>query len=402
MRHGASRVHLLVAMSCVGLVLEWAGSAPVEAGTFIFADEAHVDRVTHPSNYDGTGGEIVVTVCIDPTATNAGSLVIPIKNIVRELNAFAPASPNLFSGAENNIPSNAIDFESLTLHELGHCVGLGHPNLATESGLTDADQDYTKSTDGANNTFNINSGADTVIGSGDDLRGDDVNLHYFEAGVNHPFLMPLEVDQTTYTRDVAELPAGDNFPANASRDVGELLGSPDTEAVMQQGQFMDEDQRMMQADDVATLMYAMTGLDETIGTADDYTIDMQYVGLTDSCDIVVDSRNTGFGSCSVGGTSIDFANFPNHLAISGATFNYNPNAVTWFYNQTLRCDDLRLNWSHNQMLKHHACGDLVLENGFTIGANGIVKLKAGGSVSFEPGVSIAGTLSVTPGVPVPP
>jgi hypothetical protein len=185
--------------------------------------------------------------------------------------------------------------------------------------------------------------------------------------------------------------------------VGALLGFADTEAVMQQGQFFDEDQRKIQADDIATLMYAMTGLDETVGGDDDYTIHMRYAGLTDQCDIVVSSSaNINFGGCTIGGRFIDFLNFPTHIVITNAKFDYNPDAVDWFFNQSLRCEDLSLDWPHNQRLNHHACGDLVLKNGFTVGSKGIVGLKAGGDIRFEPGTSVGGILRIRPGTPVPP
>ena len=100
------------------------------------------------------------------------------------------------------------------------------------------------------------------------------------------------VDASTYSRDLADLPVGDLFAANADRDVTAALGFPDTEAVMQQGQFIDEDQRALNHDDVATLRLGMAGLDETAGTADDYTLTLTYAGMTTACDIVLDFDNS--------------------------------------------------------------------------------------------------------------
>src|SRR5262249_21639544 len=51
------------------------------AGTFIFAGDANgVDVVTHPPGYGGSGGTVNVTVCIDPTSTNATSMVQSVQN----------------------------------------------------------------------------------------------------------------------------------------------------------------------------------------------------------------------------------------------------------------------------------------------------------------------------------
>jgi len=157
------------------------------AGSFIFAGEANgVDVVAHPAGYTGTGGNLTVTVCIDPTSVNAASMVQPVKNVVATWNALVPTSPNLFFGSSNNIGASQIDFESTALHEVGHCIGLGHPNLSTESGQTGNNQNYTKSTDGADNVYNLDAGTDTVIGSSDDKRGDDVNLHWFRKSNDDP------------------------------------------------------------------------------------------------------------------------------------------------------------------------------------------------------------------------
>ncbi|RMG57903.1 MAG: hypothetical protein D6722_24220 [Bacteroidetes bacterium] len=129
---------------------------------------------------------------------------------------------------------------------MGHSLGLAHVNLATESGLpAGPDRNYTKSTDGINNTFDITIGGDALRGSADDIRGDDVNLHYFRMADNDPFGLAATVDATTYSRDLANLPGGDLFATNADRDVATALGYPNTEAVMQQGAFYDEDQRTL-------------------------------------------------------------------------------------------------------------------------------------------------------------
>ncbi len=305
--------------------------APTSAGSFIFAGEANgVGVVTHPAGYNGTGGNLTVTICIDPASANAASMVQPVQNVAATWNALAPTSPNLFFGAANDIGATEIDFESTALHEVGHCLGLGHPNLSTESGLTGNDQNYTKSTDGADNVFNVDDGADTVIGSSDDVRGDDVNLHWFRKANDDPFTIASVVDATTYSRDVADLPSGHLFPTNADRTVAALLGYPNTEAVMQQGAFYDEDQRHLTTDDVATLRLGMSGLDLTAGTTDDYTVTLSYAGLTTSCNIVLkfDDAQTSFAQCNAGGA---FLVNGQHVVVTSGTVYFNT-GYNWYFN----------------------------------------------------------------------
>ncbi len=361
------------ASSVLALVLA-AGASPLLAGSFVFTSDARLDAVTHPSNYDpAVGGVVTVRVCIDPAAANAAAMEIPVRNIATVINALSAKTPNLIFGGANDIPPGAVDFESLTLHEFGHCIGLGHPNLGVQTGVSGADTDFTQARDGADDAFSFNDGADDVIGSSDDLRGDDVNLHWFVKGVNNPFLMPpAPLDQTNYSRQVGDLPAGHSFPANAGRDVGTLLGFADTEAVMQQGQGFDEDQRALQADDVATLRFAMTGLDETAGTADDYTINMVYVGMTTACDIVVKSETTGFGVCRIGGQFTDptLAN-TNHLTISSAEFAYN-STFTWYFNDkligcTAAFNDRAVSGMDTGTVAYTACNSITFTNYMSTG-----------------------------------
>jgi hypothetical protein len=301
-----------------------------------------------------------------------------------------PRSPNLLFGAGNDIPVGTFDFESLTLHELGHCLSLAHPNQGVKTGVSGGNTNATQSTRGANNMFDFNAGADGVDGSSDDMRADDVNLHYFETGVGNPFLLPARAETANYTRNVANLPAGHSYPANAARAVGPLLGVADTEAAMQQGQGSDEDQRALQSDDVATLMLGGTGLDEIAGTADDYTIELVYAGLTTSCDIVATSSTSiSFASCSVGGTFLS----STHVVVTSGTFRYNPTAVTWYFNPVLACDSLTLDYAHDATIAHTACGDITTTTGFEVGATGTVTLTAA-NVILDNGSTVTGDLTV--------
>lgn len=301
------------------------------AGAYISSSGTFVDRITHPSGYDGTGGTLVVEVCISPNSEAQSEMLVSLENAIFNWNQLTSASPNLFLGGSNDIPSGTVDFESTLVHEIGHCIGLAHPNAATESGLPNADRNYTKADDGPNGVFDLDPGADGIKGSADDLRGDDINLHWFNPD-NNPFVLFEPVDASNYSVDPANLPAGDSFPANADRDVGAALGFPNTEAVMQQGAFFDEDQRQLAVDDVMMIRFAQAGLDEIEGTADDYQLQLVYGGVQNGCDITVQVTGTSFAFCSVPTSTIS----GNHRVVGPGAFVQMESLSTrdWYFNQT--------------------------------------------------------------------
>ena len=302
------------------------------AGTFIFAGESYgVDVVAHPTSYTGQGGTLTVRVCIAPSSANATAMEIPVQNNINIYNQLQPTTGNLVSGGNNNIPSGQLDFESVALHELGHCIGLAHANAASESGLTGNNKNYTKATDGSNNQFDINPGADGVIGSNDDIRGDDINLHWYRKSNNNPFTIDTTVDSSTYARDLSDLPTGHSFATNADRTVASNSGYPGTESVMQQLTFFDEAQRTLTHDDVATLLYAASGKNEVAGNNDDYTVNLEYGGISNSnCDINLkfDNSQTGFAVCQTGGA---FLPGSDHIRITSANIFFNT-GFNWFFN----------------------------------------------------------------------
>jgi len=302
---------------------------PARAAAYVFANASNgVDIVTHPQGYSGSESTLSVRVCVDPTSVNAAAMEVPVRNAVRTWQALEPTTVNLALGGANDVPPNHVDFESVALHEIGHCIGLGHPNLASESGLTGSGQDATRSTVGSNGSYDIDAGADADQGSADDVRGDDVNLNWFRVVDNHPFLIGAVVDATTYSRQLGDLPPGDLYSANAGRVVAPDLGFTGTEAVMQQGTFLDEAQRRLAADDVAGIRLARSGLDELQGTADDYTIELEYGTNPGGCDVVLDfdDSRTGFAVCSTGGVAVS-----GHAAITTAEIYFNT-GFNWYFN----------------------------------------------------------------------
>ena len=303
---------------------------PANGFAYLFAGVTNgFDVVTHAIGYDGTGGLLQISVGIDPTSQFASQMLPSVQNAVATWNALIPTTGNLRIGTDNDVPANAVDFESTLLHEIGHALGLNHTNAGTESGLPAASRDYAKAERGPNNTFDLNPGPDGIPGSRDDARGDDINLNYFRTANNHPFSIDATVDATTYTRDTSLLPLADSFSENPDRFVAFFTrGLANTEAVMNQGTFLDEAQRSLAHDDVAGIRYGMSGLDELAGTADDYTLQLLFGGLTDAADIVIDFDNSAAAFALTETPHVDLGN--GHFAIEQANVFFN-NGFNWHF-----------------------------------------------------------------------
>jgi hypothetical protein len=333
---------LVLALPVIGVLA--GGSA--WAGGFIFAGEANgLNLILHPIGYTGVETNLTVEVCIDPaslvpTGASLADMEPSVQNNIAAWNILQPTVGNRLLGGANNIPAGQIDFESVALHEVGHCIGLSHVNAASESGLAGNNSNYTKATNGPNNVFNIDPGPDGVIGSSDDIRGDDDNLHWFRTDTNDPGQLPLPspVDATTYSRDLSSLPIGHAFAANLDRTVAGTLGHPNTEAVMQQGTSFDEAQRTLTADGVATILLAASGVDEAAGTADDHVLNLVYGGISNasSCDLTMSfTAMSGLAFCSTNGSFITSPPGTTHARITSAFMEFGV-GFNWFFN-TLTC-----------------------------------------------------------------
>jgi hypothetical protein len=299
------------------------------AGAFIGADSGAPNLIMHPTGYTGAGGPRLVTVCLNPTGVPGGNLnnaEATVQKVVATWNAQRVSTRNLASGANNDLPSNQFDLESVLLHDMGHCLGLAHPNHASESGLSDPQANGTKSAVGGNGVFNQGAGADGLHGSFDDVRGDDLNLYWYRRNVNRPLEFPAIIDSSTFTRS-GNLPAGHNFAANADRAVLDALGISQTESVMQQLTFNDEAQRRLTGEDLSTIRLGASGVDMIQGNADDYSIVLEYVGRTSNCDVdVAFVSGQGFAFCQISASSIA----PNHFRITAADIRLDSNA-NWYY-----------------------------------------------------------------------
>ena len=320
-------------------------SASAQAGLFLFAEiDRNPNIITHPTGYTGGNGQhLEISVCIDPGSERGSDLEIPVQNAIQVWNRLNPMVGNVVR-PNNDLEFTAYDVESVLLHEIGHCIGLAHPNLASESAsksdppLTIDEQSYAKTLRGGNNEFDLNPGIDDVIGSREDLRGDDVNLNWFQRGVNNPFSMPSKIDSTTYTTDVSQLPQGHTWVEIAAFDVWTLRSVSPTVAVMFQGIFNRETRRELSHDDAAMVRLGMAGTDRIQDTDKDYTFELQYGGIRTGCNINVSMGGNGFGFCAVGASS--GGGLPNnHFRITsanitvGSTSNFN-----WHFNTVLRED----------------------------------------------------------------
>lgn len=319
---------------CVALALG-VGTSIASAGTFInFA--ANQNRVVHGGGYNGVGGEIQVSVCLDPGALPlTGNPEQAIRNVVAAFNQLTPTIGNIAPH-----PDGGSDFESVLLHEIGHCIGMDHNALGpSETGSNDALNYFANTFMGANGAFNVNAGADGVRGSRDDIRGDDINRNWFRKNTNNPFeIPPATVDRNTYSTLLSDLPGGHNFVENSTSfgpcnggqpNTSGLRGFAPTHNTMFPVICSNNVIRRLAPDDVATLRIARAGRDGIQGSADDYTLRLNYIGQSATCNIKIRFTNTaGFAFC---GTSASAA--PNgDFAVTSATAEFQ-NTVNWFYNQ---------------------------------------------------------------------
>lgn len=310
--------------------------APVFAGSFSFADMLKEPAtITHPSGYTGEGGKVTVSVCIDPKSESQTEMAIAIQNSIDHWNRLEPNHGNSEMSPESGVPSDRVDAESVLMHEMGHCIGIAHPNLASESELKGEDRRFARALTGSDGDYSLDAGSDGVIANANDQRGDDVNLHWFRKSNNDPFSIAEVVDASTYSVDLADLPAGDAYPTVAGAQVSSSRSLSRTEAVMHQGIYYGEKRTGLGHDDVAMVRLAMAGTDRVQDTESSYELELVYEGVGSDCDITVEMGGHAFAQCSVGGSSID----SNHWRVSDATIKMaSTSYIDWHFNDTLNND----------------------------------------------------------------
>lgn len=322
-------------LSTTLVLLLLGGASTLEGGVFNFDSSifSNEDSIVHPVRYVGTADhqQVVISVCLDPSTSLPGAsldeIEVDIDRVIETWNNLIPMTGNFFlTGGE----PGKFDFASVLLHELGHCAfGLDHPNHHASISDPPFADFFTAAREGDNGAFDLNSGPDGVQGTHDDLRGDDVNIFWFDIATNNPFTMDATVDGTTYSRDLLKLPATHTFPANSSLLLGASMvpSVDDTQAAMFSGLAMEDIQTDLGHDDVAMVRIGQSGKDLVEGTTDDYTVVLEYAGRfppdSSNCDVAISSSvlALGLGACDV--SSITIGN--NHFRLAGiAQLYFNP------------------------------------------------------------------------------
>lgn len=325
---------VLVCIAAISLALP----APSYSGSFLINSNfgGTVEAILHPFFYVGTGGPLTVNICVSPTFAEIDRAEPAIVRAIATWNNMAFQNNNL----KQTTPVGFVDFETIILHELGHCsYGLGHPNL---SGLVEpqAGQMATIALAGDNLAFDFSAGADGAAGSRDDVRGDDENYFWFNKVDNNPFFaIGGAIDTTAYSRDVLDLPVGSLFAANANRLSGPVSSPPvlDTESIMNGIFFSGDSIRNIQADDFAIVSLGQAGLDGVEATADDYSVSLSYLGRMEdeaSCHVMIVSSSDlpiAIARCDVSSISIGVGT--NHFRLAGNGIITVDENINWLYGE---------------------------------------------------------------------
>lgn len=319
------------------------------------SDENHTIppfAITHPPGYTGSGGVLQARICV---SLGSESLISPLRRAITTWNNLVATTGNCEGckiWEEGPTSSTVYHAETTLLHELGHCpLGLEHPirNWDAQNppdGFWEPTS-FTRSWGVAAPPAGINVGPDFLRGTFDDVQQGAGRLpesvNWFRILDNNPVVVDTTViDINTYSRAVASnLPAGHSWSANANRKVAESLGFPNTQAVMYALQVGGEKKTRLSADDVAMVKMGMTGRDFLAGTADDYDIELVFVGsCSGPADVIVEygSLDSGVaGQC--GDVGVDFSFSQNPFLARHVTLKPRPGqTITIILNEDLEWD----------------------------------------------------------------
>jgi hypothetical protein len=191
----------------------------------------------------------------------------------------------------------------------------------------------------------ISVGADFLPGTQDDSQigagSIPDNVHWFRIIDNNPFAIDsMVVDINTFSPSVVlNLPSGHSWTTNANRRAAESLGFMDTQAVMYSMVSSGERKVDLTADDVNMVKMGMVGQDLLAGTADDYSIELQFTGIcAGDEDVIITLGEAPDGVAAFCQSAVDFSFSQNPFLARHVTLQPFGESFFIFLNQTVAWD----------------------------------------------------------------